>query len=167
MVAVARSPRTASKVKFLRKYTPAKYVQAGQTPEETSKRIVKALGGPATVFIATSGNAVESSIAFEHEVLGHNAIFNSFSLGPQVCFDTMPFGFKNQLIYGAINFRQSHMEQAIRELPSTPADELVKMYPFEDLRKGPSELIQRVFLKDKQVMKGAVVWDESMLDMKK
>jgi len=165
VVAVARSPRTSPKVKFLLKNTPVEYVQAGATPQETAKRIVRALGGPSTVFVATSGNAIESQIAFDLGVLGHNAIYNSFSLGPKVQFDTMPFGFKNQLVYGAINFRRQHMEQAIRELPTTPVDELVRMYPFEELSRDPGALIERVFLKDKDVMKGAVVWDESLLDM--
>jgi len=165
VVAVARSDQSSPKVKFIRKYSPAKYVRAGKTAAETSAKILKALGGPATAFIATSGNPIESEIAFDGEVLGHNAVFNSFSLGPTVRFDSMPFGFKNQLVFGAINFRREHMERAIRELPFTPVDELVKMYEFEDVRRNPGALIERVFTRDKGVIKGAVIWDGSMLDL--
>ena len=164
VVAVARSDGNSTKVKFIRKYSPVKYIQAGKTAAETSARILKALGGAASAFIGTSGNAIESEIAFQHEVLGHNAIFNSFSLGPVVRFDSMPFGFKHQLIFGAINFRQEHMERAIRELPFTPVDELVKMYELGELRRDPGKLIERVFTRDKGVIKGSTIWDSSLLD---
>ena len=64
------------------------------------------LNGKASVFIGTSGTETEHRIAFEREVLGCNGIYNSFSLGPKVTFDTMPFGFKNHVIMASINFTQ-------------------------------------------------------------
>ena len=73
--------------------------------EDLAKAIIEKMGGRATLFIGVSGVNVEHRIAFEHKVLGCNGVYNSFSLGPQITFDTMPFGFENHLIMGSINFR--------------------------------------------------------------
>ena len=54
-------------------------------------RSEKELGGTATVFIGSSGAVIEHEIAFQYGVLGCNGIYNSFSLGPEVTVDTMPF----------------------------------------------------------------------------
>ena len=56
-----------------------------------------------------------------------NGLYNSFSLGPKITFDTMPFGFENHLIFGSINFRQDHMEKAIRMLSVSRYDEIVEL----------------------------------------
>lgn len=65
------------------------------------------INGRATVFVGASGTDIEHKIAFEQGVLGCNGIYNSFSLGPKITFDTMPFGFKNQVILSSINFTKS------------------------------------------------------------
>ena len=114
---VARSSAESQKVKFACELTNAEYLQnTFDSEEELAKAIIEKMGGRATTFIGVSGSNVEHRIAFEHKVLGCNGIYNSFSLGPKVTYDTMPFGFENHLIFGSINFRQDHMEEAIELL---------------------------------------------------
>ena len=114
--------------------------------------------------MGVSGSQVEHEIAFRDGVLGCNGIYNSFSLGPQVAFDTMPFGFKNQLIFGAINFRQAHMEEAIRILQQSHYDEIVELIDKQEFTDNPREAYdQRIYAKGAP-LKTAVVWNEAYLD---
>ena len=101
IVFVARSKDDNPKVKFAVEKVKARYVRnVFYTEEECAEAIINSLGGKATTFIGTSGNAVESRLAFEQGVLGNNGVYNSFSLGPEIKVKTMPFGFKNHLIFG-------------------------------------------------------------------
>ena len=101
IVFVARSEENSPKVSFAIKQAKASYVRSAfDTKEELAEAIKEKLGGTATVFIGSSGAEIEHEIAFKYGVLGCNGIYNSFSLGPDVTFDTMPFGFKNQVIFG-------------------------------------------------------------------
>ena len=54
-------------------------------------------------------------------------MYNSFSLGQKVAYDTMPFGFENHLIFGSVNFRQDHMEKAIEMLSRSRYDQIVAL----------------------------------------
>ena len=102
---------------------------------------------------------MEHRIAFARGVLGNNGIYNSFSLGPQVTYDTMPFGFQNQLIFGSINFRQSHMEEAIRLLLKSRYNEIVGLIGREEFTKDPiAAYEERIYVKNAP-MKTAVIWN--------
>ena len=119
IVFVDRSEADSPKVRFALEQVPAAYVHnAYDEPADCARAIMDALGGRATTFIGVSGSNVEHQIAFEHRVLGCNGLYNSFSLGPRIAFDTMPFGFENHLIFGSINFRQDHMERPSRCFPA-------------------------------------------------
>ncbi len=111
------------------------------------------------MFIGVSGTQTEHRIAFEHGVLGCNGIYNSFSLGPQVSFDTMPFGFENHLIFGSINFRQEHMERAIRILADSRYDEIVELIDKEEFIKAPVETYRNRIYGKQAPMKTAVIWN--------
>ncbi|MCR5330656.1 MAG: hypothetical protein K6E62_05660, partial [Lachnospiraceae bacterium] len=98
---VARSPEDSQKVSFALKQTEgrAEYLRnTYDSEEELAKAIIEKLGRRASTFIGVSGSNIEHRIAFEHRVLGCNGLYNSFSLGPVISFDTMPFGFENHLI---------------------------------------------------------------------
>lgn len=124
---VARSGSDAPKVCYAVEKTGAAYLQNNyETEKELAEAIIKKLGGRATTFIGVSGTQSEHRIALEHGVLGCNGVYNSFSLGPEVSFDTMPFGFENHLIFGSINFRQEHMERAIRILADSRMTKLLR-----------------------------------------
>ncbi len=120
VVAVGRSPAGSAKHEFLaRRYPLLRYVQADADAARTASLILKAFDGRRPkVFIAASGAEVEAEIAFKHDLLDNNGIYASFTVGTTVRYDTMPFGFKNHLIFGAINFRRQHMEEAIAILPA-------------------------------------------------
>jgi hypothetical protein len=164
IVAVGRTPPGGTKDRFLRAYWPEiQYLQAEANPAETARAIIKALEGRPRAFLATSGNAIESTVAFQQGLLDNNGIYASFSLGPIVNFDSMPFGFRNQLIYGAINFRRDHMEAAIDLLCRLPADELVREYPLSDLADDPSGFYDTVFRGAGRAVKSAVVWNEELI----
>ncbi len=127
--------------------------------------IIKSLGGRATSFIACSGSELEHRIAFEHGVLGNNGVFDSFALGPSVTFKTMPFGFKNHLIFGSINFRQAHMEKAIKILSGSDYDKVVELVELEELRKDPKGLYEnRIYAKNAPI-KSMAIWTPEMVDM--
>ena len=127
--------------------------------------ICKALGGRATTFIGVSGSAAEHEIAFTHRVLGCNGLYNSFSLGPKITFDTMPFGFENHLIFGSINFRQDHMEKAIRMLAASPYDQIVELIDRDEFAADPIGAYEnRIYCKNAP-MKTAVIWDRSRINM--
>ena len=157
---VGRSPEDAPKVRFACEIAKAWYLSTdGMGEEEQARAIIEALSGKATVFIGVSGTAMEHRIAFTHGVLGCNGIYNSFSLGPEVSFDSMPFGFQNQLIFGSINFRQSHMEEAIRLLLRSRYDELVSLIDREEFTKDPVAAYEdRIYVKNAP-MKTAVIWN--------
>ena len=137
------------------------------TKEELADAIREKLGGTATVFIGSSGAAIEHEIAFQYGVLGCNGIYNSFSLGPEVTVDTMPFGFKNQLIFGSINFRQDHMEEAIRILQNSHYDEIVELIEKEEFTADPIGAYENRIYSKSAPMKTAVVWNETYIDMER
>ncbi len=119
IIFVGRSGEDSPKVRFALEQARAGYVKNDfDDPADCAKAIIAALGGRATTFIGVSGANVEHQIAFAHGALGCNGLYNSFSLGPRIAFDTMPFGFQNHLIFGSINFRQDHMERLSKCLPA-------------------------------------------------
>ncbi len=160
VVAVARSEPGGEKDRFLaRHYPDVRYLQATGDPAHIAQAITTALGGKPRVFLGTSGNAAEAEMAFGQGLLDNNGIYASFSLGPTVSYDTMPFGFRNHLIFGAINFRRDHMEEAIRLLCRLPLDELVMEYPLADLTGDPMAFYQEVYRSKGRAFKSACVWD--------
>jgi threonine dehydrogenase-like Zn-dependent dehydrogenase len=168
IVFVARSKEDNAKVKFAVEKVKAKYVRnIFDTENECAEAIVKTLGGKATTFIGTSGNAVESRIAFEHGVLGNNGVYNSFSLGPDIKVKTMPFGFKNHLIFGSINFRQDHMEKAIKILCESDYDKIVELIDLEEVKLDPKGVYENKIYVKEAPLKTMTIWDHSYMDMNK
>lgn len=166
IVFVARSEEDSPKVRFAVKHAEASYVKSDfSTKEELAEAIKKELGGTATVFMGVSGSNTEHEIAFEYGVLGNNGIYNSFSLGPKVEYDTMPFGFKNQIILSSINFRQEHMEKAIQLLAESDYDKIVELIDKETFIKDPISAYNNQIYCKGAPLKTAVIWDESYIDM--
>ena len=133
--------------------------------EALAAAVTEALGGRATAFIGVSGAAVEHEIAFTHRVLGCNGLYNSFSLGPKISFDSMPFGFENHLIFGSINFRQDHMEKAIRMLAESPYDRIVELIGREEFAADPIGAYEnRIYCKNAP-MKTAVIWNPDRINL--
>ena len=165
IVFVARSEESSPKVSFALKQAGASYVRnVFDTKEELASAIKEKLGGTATVFIGSSGAQIEHEIAFQYGVLGCNGIYNSFSLGPEVAVDTMPFGFKNQLIFGSINFRQDHMEEAIRILQNSDYDQIVELIDKEEFAQDPIDAYENKIYSKSAPMKTAVIWNETYVD---
>ena len=163
---VARSEESSPKVQFALKQAGADYVQSKyDTEEELADVIKEKLGGTATVFLGVSGSNVEHRIAFEWGVLGNNGIYNSFSLGPKVEFDTMPFGFKNQIIFSSVNFRQVHMEKAIQILAGSNYDEIVELIDKEEFISDPIDAYNNKIYCKGAPLKTAVIWNEKYIDM--
>lgn len=163
---VARSPKESAKVSFALQTTKADYLQNDYaTEEETAKAILEKMGGRATLFIGVSGSNVEHRIAFDQKVLGCNGIYNSFSLGPKVSFDTMPFGFENHLIFGSINFRQDHMEKAIELLAQSHYDEIVELIDREEFTGDPIGAYRDKIYSKSAPMKTAVIWNPNYVDV--
>ena len=162
---VGRSPQDSPKVRFAMEQAKAGYVQnAFSDPSGCAKAIISALGGKATCFIGVSGTNVEHQIAFQYGALGCNGIYNSFSLGPRVSFDTMPFGFQNHLIFGSINFRQDHMEKAIQMLAKSRYDEIVGLIGKDEFTADPMDAYEnRIYCKGAP-MKTAVIWNKDFVD---
>ncbi len=160
IVFVARSEEESEKVRLAKRWTGAEYVRnLYDTPKETARAIQKVLGGRATAFVGASGSAVEAEVALDAGLLGNNGIYNSFSLGPRLAFDTMPFGFQNHLIFSSINFRQEHMEEAIRLLVDSPFDEMVHLIDKEEFVKDPYDAyVNRIYAKGAP-LKTAVIWN--------
>lgn len=157
---VARSSENSPKVYFALKTTKAMYLQnTFDSEEELAKAIIEKLGGRATTFIGVSGSNVEHRVAFEHGVLGCNGIYNSFSLGPRIEFDTMPFGFENHLIIASINFRQDHMEKAIELLAESHYDEIVELIDKDEFIKDPIKAYKEKIYSKSAPMKTAVIWN--------
>jgi len=162
---VARSDVNSPKVSFALKQANAEYLQNNfATEEECAKAIIEKMGGRATLFIGVSGNAVESRIAFEHKVLGCNGVYNSFSLGPKISFDTMPFGFENHLILGSINFRQDHMEKAIEMLAKSNYNEIVALIDRDEFAKDPIDAYKNKIYNKQAPMKTAVIWNKNYIN---
>lgn len=160
IAAVARADPSSEKVAFLRRHYPeVRYLQAAGDSDRTARELIEALGGRPRVFLGTSGNAVEAEVAFGHGVLDNNGIYASFSLGPTISYQSMPFGFRNHLIFGAINFRRDHMEEAIRLLCRAPLDELVREYPLSALAADPMAAYAQIYRSPGRPIKSACVWD--------
>lgn len=160
LVCVARSAPGSEKHTFLaHMHRDTIYVQASADLADTAHRIRSALGGPARVFVGASAASEEAEIAFGGRVLDNNGIYASFSLGPRISYDSMPFGFANQLIYGAINFRRDHMEEAILLLCQLPLDRLCREYPLSALTQNPTAFYEQIYRSPDRAFKSVVVWD--------
>ena len=162
---IARSSVHSEKVKFAKDVIKADYLCAfGLSEQEIAKRIKAYFGSPCSVFVGTSGNAVECRIAFDYEVLGCNGIYNSFSLGPKVEFDSMPFGFKNHVILSSINFTQKHMEEAIQILCSSRFDEVVELIDKDEFTADPIDAYYNKIYCKGAPLKTAVIWNKDYID---
>jgi len=165
---VGRSEESSKKVSFAKEQAKAEYLKSDfATEKELAEAIIKRLGGTATTFIGVSGTSVEHRIAFQYGVLGCNGLYNNFSLGPQVTFDTMPFGFKNHLIFGSINFRQSHMEKAIEILQHSRYDEIVELIDKDEFTKDPMYAYENTIYSKGAPLKTAVVWNPDYIDFER
>ena len=161
---VGRSDESSKKVVFSKEIAKAGYLStAGLTEAETAEKIIEALGSKATMFVGTSGSNVEHRIAFKEGVLGCNGIYNSFSLGPVVSYDTMPFGFQNHLIFASINFRQSHMEKAIEILVDSRYDEVVELIDKEEFIKDPLWAYENKIFSKGAPLKTGVIWNKAYI----
>ncbi|MBR0536377.1 MAG: hypothetical protein IIX14_08375 [Clostridia bacterium] len=162
---VGRSDEASRKVSFSKETVNAQYLcTAGLSEEETAKKIIEFLGGRATLFVGTSGSEVEHRIAFEHKVLGCNGIYNSFSLGPRVTYDTMPFGFENHLIFASINFRQEHMEKAIDVLVDSRYDEVVELIDKEEFISDPLDAYENKIYCKGAPLKTGIIWNKKYIE---
>ena len=145
--------------------TGASYLRNTYDSEsELAAAIIDKLGGRATMFIGVSGANVEHRIAFEHKVLGCNGVYNSFSLGPKIEFDTMPFGFENHLIFGSINFRQCHMEKAIELLAKSRYNEIVELIDKDEFISDPIGAYNNKIYSKGAPMKTAVIWNKKYIN---
>ena len=163
---VGRSDETCKKVTFSKEIASADYLcTAGLSEEETAEKIIKKIGGRATMFVGTSGSNVEHRIAFQHKVLGCNGVYNSFSLGPVVSYDTMPFGFENHVIFASINFRQEHMEKAIEVLVDSRYDEVVELIEKDEFIKDPLDAYENKIFCKGAPLKTGVIWDENYIEV--
>ena len=162
---IARSPEDSKKVAFAVENSKAQYLRNTYDSEkELADAIIKKLGGRATTFIGVSGSNVEHRIAFEHKVLGCNGLYNSFSLGPRISFDTMPFGFENHLIIASINFRQDHMEKAIEMLSVSNYDKIVELIDRDEFTQDPIGAYREKIYSKNAPLKTAVIWNEKYVD---
>ena len=116
------------------------------------------------MFVGTSGTNVEHAVAFEQGVLGCNGIYNSFSLGPKVRFDTMPFGFKNHVILSSINFTQKHMQEAISILCESRFDALVKLIDKDEFISDPIGAYENKIYSKGAPLKTAVIWNKDYIN---
>ena len=162
---VGRSDEGCKKVVFSKEIASADYLcTSGLTEEETAQKIIEKLGGRATMFVGTSGASVEHRVAFEHKVLGCNGIYNSFSLGPVVSYDTMPFGFENHLIFASINFRQEHMEKAIDVLVDSRYDEVVELIGKEEFIADVLDAYENKIFCKGAPLKTGVIWNKDYIE---
>ena len=162
---VGRSGESSKKVAFSKEIAKADYLcTAGLSEEETAQAIIARLGGRATLFVGTSGTNVEHRVAFQHKVLGCNGIYDSFSLGPMVQYDTMPFGFENHLIFASINFRQAHMEKAIGILVDSRFDEVVELIDKEEFLQDPRDAYENKIFCKGAPLKTGVIWRKEYID---
>jgi len=162
---VARSSQDSPKVRFALAQCDGCYLQnTFDSEKELADAICRELGGRATLFIGVSGSPVEHRIAFQYRVLGCNGVYNSFSLGPEIAFDTMPFGFENHLIFGSINFRREHMETAIRLLAGSRYDEIVQVIDKDEFVDDPVDAYENKIYCKGAPLKTAVVWNPERID---
>ena len=162
---VGRSDENCKKVTFSKEIAGADYLcTSGLSEEETAEKIMEKIGGRATMFVGTSGSNVEHRIAFQHKVLGCNGVYNSFSLGPVVSYDTMPFGFENHLIFASINFRQEHMEKAIDVLVDSRYDEVVELIEKDEFIKDPLQAYENKIFCKGAPLKTGVIWNEKYIE---
>lgn len=162
---VARSDENSAKAQFVKNEIDCDYLSSNNmTEEETANAIIESIGGTATVFVGTSGTEIEHRIAFQHCVLGCNGIYDSFSLGPKVTFDTMPFGFKNHVILASINFTQKHMETAIKLLCGSKFDKLVELVDKEEFISDPLGAYENKIYSKGAPLKTAVIWNDKYID---
>ena len=162
---VARSGEDSEKVRFAKEVVRAEYLCAdGLTEEEAADAIRSRFGGPALLFVGTSGSETEHRVAFAHGALGCNGVYDSFSLGPQVTFDSMPFGFRNQVILSSINFTRKHMEEAIRILAESRFDEVVRLIDKDAFIRDPMGAYLNTIYAKGAPLKTAVVWNEAYVD---
>jgi hypothetical protein len=165
IVFVGRSDENSTKVKFAKEQARAEFIQSNfASNEELAKAIIEKLGGTATTFIGVSGTNIEHEIALKYGVLGCNGLYNSFSLGPVVSFDTMPFGFKNNLIFGSINFRQDHMEEAIKILEKSRYDQIVELIDKDEFISDPMKAYKNKIYSKGAPLKTAVIWNDKYID---
>ena len=154
---MGRSGEDSPKVRFVLEQARAGYVKNDfDNPADCAR---------ATTFIGVSGANVEHQIAFAHGALGCNGLYNSFSLGPRIAFDTMPFGFQNHLIFGSINFRQDHMEKAIEMLARSRYDEIVGLIDREEFAADPMGAYENRIYCKAAPMKTAVIWNRDYVDI--
>lgn len=164
----ARSDASSKKAQFVKNELKCDYLStSGMNESETAKAITDKIGGTATIFIGTSGTEVEHHIAFEQNVLGCNGIYNSFSLGPKVTYNTMPFGFKNQVILASINFTQKHMETAIELLCDSKFDSLVELIDKDEFTDNPIIAYENKIYSEGAPLKTAVIWNKNYIDEEK
>mgnify|MGYP003197962472 FL=1 len=97
--------------------------------------------------------------------MGCNGVYNSFSLGPRVEYDTMPFGFENHLIFGSINFRQCHMERAIELLAKSRYNEIVSLIDREEFAADPIGAYKNKIYSKGAPMKTAIIWNKKYIDI--
>ena len=162
---VARSGEDSEKVRFAKEVVRAEYLCAdGLTEEEAADAILARFGGPALLFVGTSGSEAEHRVAFAHGALGCNGVYDSFSLGPQVTFDSMPFGFRNQVILSSINFTQKHMEEAIRILAESRFDEVVRLIDKDAFIRDPMGAYLNTIYAKGAPLKTAVIWNKDYID---
>jgi len=162
---VARSDENSKKAQFVKDELKCDYLSTnGMSKGEIARAITSKIGGKATVFVGTSGTEVEHSIAFEKGVLGCNGIYNSFSLGPKVTYNTMPFGFKNQVIFASINFTQKHMETAIKLLCESRFDRLVELIDGKEFTDNPIDAYENKIYSKSAPLKTAVIWNSEFID---
>lgn len=162
---IGRSEEDSRKVVFSKEIAKADYLStSGLTEEETAEKIIEKLGSRATMFIGTSGTDIEHRVAFQHKVLGCNGIYNSFSLGPKVSYDTMPFGFENHLIFASINFTQAHMEKAISILVDSRFDEVVELIDKEEFISDPLYAYENKIYCKGAPLKTGVIWNKEFIE---
>ncbi|MGN0516762.1 hypothetical protein [Eubacterium sp.] len=165
---VARSDENSKKAQLVKDELKCDYLSTSDMNEsETAKAITDKIGGTATIFVGTSGTEIEHRIAFEQGVLGCNGIYNSFSLGPKVTYNTMPFGFKNQVILASINFTQKHMETAIKLLCDSKFDRLVELIDKDEFTDNPIDAYENKIYSKGAPLKTAVIWNKKYIDEEK
>ena len=162
---IGRSSEDSKKVVFSKEIAKADYLcTAGLNEKETAEKIIEKLGSRATMFVGTSGTDIEHRVAFEHKVLGCNGVYNSFSLGPVVKYDTMPFGFENHVIFASINFRQEHMEKAIEVLVDSRYDEVVELIDKAEFTADHLYAYENRIFSKGAPLKTGIIWNSEFIE---
>ena len=165
---VARSEESSMKAVFAREQLGCDYLSVnGMQEEDVAAAILNRFEGKASMFIGTSGAEAEHRVAFKQGVLGCNGIYNSFSLGPKIIFDSMPFGFKNHVIMASINFTQKHMEEAIGILCESEFDRLVELIDKDEFINDPMGAYTNKIYSKGAPLKTAVIWNKEYIDTEK